>query len=366
MPLSPEVIDDRVATVLNAGTNVTLNYDDAANVLTISATPGGAGTYTDEQAQDAVGNIIADSTTIDFLYNDATPSISGFVKDNSITEPMLNLVDNTTKNSSTTAHGLLPKLPGGTTTFLRGDGTWIAPPTGTTYTNEDAQDAVGTILTDTATIDFTYNDAANTIIADVRDASITEAKMLLSDITTQNVNTARHGLVPKAPNSSTQYLDGTGVWSTPAGGASYTDEQAQDAVGAMLVDTATIDLTYIDATPALTASVIAGSIGTTQLANSSVTYAKLQNVSATDRVLGRSTAGAGIVEEIVCTPFARTVLDDTTQLVMRATLGLDDEAIQDLVALLLTNSNFIKFVYNDASAIIVAETAESRFLLIGV
>ena len=39
--------------------------------------------------------------------------------------------DITTLNSSTTAHGLLRKLDGTTTNFLRGDGTWVAPPTGT-------------------------------------------------------------------------------------------------------------------------------------------------------------------------------------------------------------------------------------------
>ena len=38
-----------------------------------------------------------------------------------------------------------------------------------------------------------------------------------------------------------------------------------------------------------------GSIGTATLANDAVTYAKMQNVSATDKVLGRSTAGAGNV-----------------------------------------------------------------------
>jgi hypothetical protein len=36
--------------------------------------------------------------------------------------------DVTTLNSSTTAHGLLRKLTGGTTNFLREDGTWAAPP----------------------------------------------------------------------------------------------------------------------------------------------------------------------------------------------------------------------------------------------
>jgi hypothetical protein len=35
--------------------------------------------------------------------------------------------DVTTLNASTTAHGLLPKLPGGTSTFLRGDGAYAAP-----------------------------------------------------------------------------------------------------------------------------------------------------------------------------------------------------------------------------------------------
>lgn len=38
--------------------------------------------------------------------------------------------DVTTLNASTSAHGLLPKLPGGTSTFLRSDGTWATPPGG--------------------------------------------------------------------------------------------------------------------------------------------------------------------------------------------------------------------------------------------
>lgn len=51
------------------------------------------------------------------------------------------------------------------------------------------------------------------------------------------------------------------------------------------------------------------------------TYAKIQNVSATDRLLGRSTAGAGDIEEITCTSAGRALLDDADTAAQKATLG---------------------------------------------
>ena len=41
-----------------------------------------------------------------------------------------------------------------------------------------------------------------------------------------------------------------------------------------------------------------GSIDTAHIGDDQVTYAKIQNVSATDRILGRDSAGAGVIEEI--------------------------------------------------------------------
>ena len=58
------------------------------------------------------------------------------------------------------------------------------------------------------------------------------------------------------------------------------------------------------------------------IANDAVTYAKMQNVSTTDRLLGRSTAGSGDVQEIVCTAAGRALLDDTAASDQRTTLGL--------------------------------------------
>ena len=47
--------------------------------------------------------------------------------------------------------------------------------------------------------------------------------------------------------------------------SSYTDEMAQDAVGSILTDSATIDFTYDDAANTITAAIVANSIGTASL-----------------------------------------------------------------------------------------------------
>jgi hypothetical protein len=92
-----------------------------------------------------------------------------------------------------------------------------------------------------------------------------------------------------------KYNSGSGLFQavTPTGAFIATaisdfSEAAQDAVGGILTDTATIDFTYDDAANTISAVI----------PNDAVTYAKLQNISATSRVLGRKTAGAGDAEEL--------------------------------------------------------------------
>lgn len=166
----------------------------------------------------------------------------------------------------------------------------------------------------------------------------------------------------------------------------FTNERAQDAVGAMIDST----LVYVDGTPLLTRAALTGdvtapqgsnattiannavtdgklrdsaalsvigrsanstgdpadiaaandgevlrrsgtalgfgTVATAGLANGAVTYAKIQNVSATDMLLGRSTAGAGVVEEIPCTAAGRALLDDAAASNQRATLGISTPA----------------------------------------
>lgn len=73
---------------------------------------------------------------------------------------------------------------------------------------------------------------------------------------------------------------------------------------------------------------VAGSAATL-IADDAVTYAKIQDVTATDRLLGRSTAGAGVIEEIVCTAAGRALLDDAAASNQRTTLGLGTAATQN-------------------------------------
>lgn len=63
-----------------------------------------------------------------------------------------------------------------------------------------------------------------------------------------------------------------------------------------------------------------------------ITYAKMQNISATDKVLGRSTAGAGDPEEIPCTAAGRALIDDADASAQRTTLGLGALAVKATVA----------------------------------
>ncbi len=85
--------------------------------------------------------------------------------------------------------------------------------------------------------------------------------------------------------------------------------------GFNLADASTLDISKINQASA--AKLGAAAIGTNVL-----TYDKIQQVSATDRLLGRSSAGAGNIEEIICTSFARSLLDDADATTARSTLSL--------------------------------------------
>jgi hypothetical protein len=112
------------------------------------------------------------------------------------------------------------------------------------------------------------------------------------------------------------------------GSGALTQEQVEDLVQAMFTgaDMSAGDITWAYTDNGSGAGTIKGTIKanaivTALLANDAVTYAKMQNVSATSRFLGRKTTGAGDVEELSNTD-ALTILGALDA----ATLGGDSKA----------------------------------------
>lgn len=100
------------------------------------------------------------------------------------------------------------------------------------------------------------------------------------------------------------------------------------------------DLAAHAATTGNVAHIPSDGIGTANVANDAITYAKLQNVSATDRLLGRSSVGAGDVEEITCTAAGRALIDDADSSAQRSTLGLGTTDTPTFAAINLGNRIF--------------------------
>jgi hypothetical protein len=70
-------------------------------------------------------------------------------------------------------------------------------------------------------------------------------------------------------------------------------------------------------------------VTTAKIDDAAVTLAKIENIS-TDKLLGRSTAGAGVIEQIPCTAFGRTMLNSVGAAESRVSLGLGDLAIKNV------------------------------------
>jgi hypothetical protein len=163
-----------------------------------------------------------------------------------------------------------------------------------------------------------------------------------------------------APGTSGQFLKTNGAganpaWATPSGGGGGLSDGDGDIVvsssgAALSIDTNAVANTQLRQSAGL--SVVgrsansAGNVsditastdghvmrlsGTTlgfgtlaagAFGANAIAYAKLQQVSATDKVLGRSAAGAGDIEKIAFTTYARQLCDDASFSAMRTTLGL--------------------------------------------
>lgn len=264
------------------------------------------GSYDDEHAQDAVGAMIANSARVSLTYTDATPSLVADLVADSVTVGYL--------HSSATARLF------GRTTAAAGAGEEISLGAGlafsgstltstiTQYTDEMAQDAIGAALTDTTEVDFTYDDTANTITADLKANSVVVGKLHASA-------TARlFGRTTAAAGAGEEIALGAGL-SFSAGTlvstiTQYTDEMAQDAIGALFIDSNELDFTYDDTGNSMTAD----------LKNNSVVAARLK-ATAQYVLFGRSSSGAGVGQEVATSADVFSMLGAANNAAIRAAIG---------------------------------------------
>ena len=149
------------------------------------------------------------------------------------------------------------------------------------------------------------------------------------------------GIAETLTNTELNLLDGITVLSgSNTGDDSGTDDQtaaevsiadagsiitATDAEDALQENRTAIDLNTAKTTNATHTGEVTGATALT-IAPDAVTYDKMQDTSDTDKLLGRSTAGGGTVEEIACTSAGRALIDDADAATQRTTLGVQPTA----------------------------------------
>ena len=327
--------------------------------------------------------------------------------------------------TDTTAGYLQGKLVAGTGISLTqqnagGNETFSVSTTVTQYTDELAQDAVGGILTDTASIDFTYNDAGNQITAAVLPAGvdhnslnnfvankhIDHSTVSISagtglsgggDITTsRTLNIANTAVTAASYGSTTQVATFTvnaqgqltaaanATIAVPSTQITDFTEAVQDVMGGALVDSASVDFQYNDVANTQSAVVLPAGVNHDALQNwvankhidhSAVSISAGTGLSGggditTSRTLsipnsGVTAATYGSATQVPV--FAVNALGfvtsaSNTTIAIPSTQVTDfSEAVDDRVAALVQNGTGLTWTYNDPSNTLTANVSLSPF-----
>ena len=320
--LLEQAIDDKLgADDIIAGSNVQISHDDESGHITISATDtkDTNTTYTLTKSGSTITLEGSDGSSTSVTDANTTYTLSSFGVTATATE--LNYMDGVTSNvqtqlngkaasshshsnATTSAAGFLPKLGGGTTNFLRADGTWAKPPdTNTTYSNmtgatSSAAGKAGLVPAPAAGAATRYlrsdgtwqvpPDTNTTYTLSSFGITATATELNYMDGVTSNVQTQLNGkaasnhshstattsaagFLRQLNGSTSNFLRGDGTWATPtatvADGSITTAKLATDAVTSAKI-----------ATNAITADgIAAGAVGTSELASNAVTLAKLSS-----------------------------------------------------------------------------------------
>jgi hypothetical protein len=302
--------------------------------------------YTDEEAQDAVGSILVDGTTIDFTYNDGTPSITAEVKATSLTNAHINASAAIARSKLDFGSGLVNAdiaaaaaiaaskiaAPGSDTYLVFNDGGVLGADAGLSYnkttdalTVVGVVDAGGLVMDDSEKIKLgtgddaeIYYDGTNLVIDTqaVGTGALSLTRGQLKFPATQNASTDANTLDDYEEGSWTPVIGGTGGTS----GQTYSSQQGRYIKAGRFVWTVcrvtlsnkgTITTTaQIEGLPFTTSGFVnPGGAGVTYFGNLNTAYVALMGLpptSATTASLYGLTAAATSMSPVPTTDITNT------------------------------------------------------------
>ena len=327
-----ERVDDQVNTLLTAGANVTLTYDDAAGTLTIAGVEDNLsnnttsdlaeGTnlyFTTERVDDQVASLLTAGSNITLTYDDAagTLTITGVEDDlsNNTTSDLAegtNLYYTTARFDTAFTGKSTSDLSEGTNlyyTTARFDTAFTGKDTddlseGTTnlyFTTERVDDQVNTLLQAGTNISLSYDDAAGTLTITGTDTDTVLTQEQVEDIV--------GSLIVAGTNVSVAYDDAAGTLtiSSTDTNTQLSQEQVEDYVDGLLTAGSGISLSYDDAAGTLTITNTAST--STEEVQDIVAGQLVTNGTHTGISFAYDDAGDGAIDATVALPASDEIID---------------------------------------------------------
>ena len=132
-----------------------------------------------------------------------------------------------------------------------------------------------------------FNSSNNTLFYWTGSAWNSATPTTLDSLTDTNLTSVADGAMLLYDTGTSKWID-----NIMSGDATMAD------TGAITIGNDKIDSQHYVAASIDNEHLADNAVGTDEIADDAVTYAKIQNVSATDRILGRDSASAGVIEEI--------------------------------------------------------------------
>ena len=346
-----ERVDDQVNTLLTAGSNVTLTYDDAAGTLTIAGVEDdlsnnttsdlAEGTnlyFTTERVDDQVASLLTAGSNITLTYDDAagTLTITGVEDDlsNNTTSDLAegtNLYYTTARFDTAFTGKSTSDLSEGTNlyyTTARFDTAFTGKDTddlseGTTnlyFTTERVDDQVNTLLQAGTNISLSYDDAAGTLTITGTDTDTVLTQEQVEDIV--------GSLIVAGTNVSVAYDDAAGTLtiSSTDTNTQLSQEQVEDYVDGLLTAGSGISLSYDDAAGTLTITNTAST--STEEVQDIVAGQLVTNGTHTGISFTYDDAGDGAIDATVALPASDEIIDADGDTKIQVEEAADEDIIR--------------------------------------